>query len=102
MSSGISAGYHVFKDSPKAPSEGELHLVQRYCLTRFGQELSEKDAKATLEYMGGKEPPIKNRNDPRFEELFGILGLGPGDHKKITSTENSMSEMKEISLKLML
>ena len=89
MSSDSSAGYHVFKDSPRSPggmNEGRLHMVQRYCLTRFGQELSEKDAKAALEYMGGKEPPIKNRNDPRFEELFDILGLGPGGHKTNAST----------------
>ena len=79
------------------PSAGQLHMVQRYFLSRFQMTINKPDAKVALEYMGGATPPIRDRNDPMFAELFNVLGLAPAPAKQTTTEENPAPIQDDIS-----
>jgi len=38
--------------------------------------------------MGGAQPPVENRNDPRFEKMFDVLGLVPSSTDADSSFDN--------------
>eukprot|EP01043_Picozoa_sp_COSAG02_P059775 COSAG02_NODE_7677_length_2898_cov_5.833869_3_plen_448_part_00 len=76
-----STAIGVFGEHPakrRNPAAGR-QLVKGYCKSRFDRELTDEQLDVTVEFLCEKDPPIVNRYDPRFGEIFEILdALGPG------------------------
>ena len=65
-----SLGVHSWSGSPTDP---QAHILQGYCLSRFGRELPADHVPVVIEFMQAQEPPVGNRDDPRFQLVFDIL-----------------------------
>lgn len=74
-----SMGKRVF-EQPKEPERVNTagrDLIQSYCKTRFGRVLSNRQTDVVIQCLCDQNPPVLNRNDPRFEEAFEMVDSLP-------------------------
>ena len=66
-------------------------MIQGYCKDRFDRELDDEDVDIIAELLVGADPPIKNREDPRFADAFAIIdGL-----KSVRKSQRALSTVEE-------
>ena len=69
----LFATYFGTKLKGKAGERAKREMIIGYFRDRFGRNLKQTEIDIVVELLCEADPPVQNRNDPRFEEVLRLL-----------------------------